>query len=222
LAWISASFKANSDGLNLNHRCRDGALPRRFLVFDLDGAAPDAFAELCMLLGAYSGFGYTTASHTAENPHARYMLELSRPGIRLGAAMQWQIETRLGLGALKFDDSVYRGEQPIYGPLVNADVMYYGGNPIDVDAVLATAPEEPLRERPAPPDPYRARLFRLGMVLPRARAGQGRDHVPVCRGPQPGRWGLGPHRIGHLDCVLLAALRRMQVGADPLLARALQ
>jgi hypothetical protein len=102
LTWISGPFAQN--GAGQHHRCRDGALPRRFLPLDLDGASPDAFAELCMMLGEYSGFGYTTASHTTESPHARFILELSRPvdraeGIRLGQAMQQRIEARLSLGA---------------------------------------------------------------------------------------------------------------------------
>ena len=75
-------------------------------------------------------FRLPTASHTTENPHARFILELSRPvdraeGIRLGEAMQRQIEARLGLGVVKLDPSVYRGEQPIYGPLFGAETMRY-------------------------------------------------------------------------------------------------
>ena len=81
-----------------------------------------------MMLGEYSGFGYTTASHTGESPHARYILELSRPvdraeGIRLGEAMQQRIEARLGLGVVKLDRSVYRAEQPIFAPLIEAETM---------------------------------------------------------------------------------------------------
>ncbi len=76
LTWISGPFARNGDGRH--HTCRDGAEARRFLAFDLDGATPEAFAELCMMLGEYSGFGYTTASHTVGSPHARYILELSR------------------------------------------------------------------------------------------------------------------------------------------------
>lgn len=93
LTWISATFKPNSDGRH--HRCRDGALPRLFIAFDLDDATPEGVDRLCMLLTQYSGFGYLTASHTPENPHARFILELDRAvsrdeGIRLGESMQRQ------------------------------------------------------------------------------------------------------------------------------------
>lgn len=93
-----APFAQNGDGRH--HRCREGALPRAFLAFDLDGGTEERFVGLSTLLWSYSGFGYTTASHTADSPHARYILELSRSvdraeGIRLGEAMQRQIEARL-------------------------------------------------------------------------------------------------------------------------------
>ena len=146
LIWISAPFAQNGDGRH--HRCRDGVLPRRFLAFDLDGGTREAAAELGFYFCGYSGFWYTTSSHTAETPHLRYILELTRPvdragGIRLGAAMQRQVEARLG--ALKLDPSVYRADQPVFGPLRNADVGFYGGDPVDVDKVLKDAP--PLEER---------------------------------------------------------------------------
>jgi hypothetical protein len=149
LTWISGPFAPNSDGRH--HRCGDGALPRGFLVFDLDGSTPPGFAELCMDFAAYRGFGYTTASHTTENPHARFILELSRPvdraeSIRLGTALQRQIEARLGPGAVQLDASVYRGEQPIYGPLFGAETMHYRSDPVQVDQILKDAP--PLKERP--------------------------------------------------------------------------
>jgi Protein of unknown function (DUF3987) len=178
-AWFSAPFKPNSDGRH--HRCSDGVLPRRFLAFDLDGSTPNAFAELCMYLGEYHGFAYTTASHTAKSPHARFILELSRPvdraeGIRLGEGTQRRIEARLGSRAVRLDPSVYRGEQPCFCPLVGVHVMRYGGDPIDVDAVLATAPnEEPRARRTDEPDPYRAALLDQGLVL--RELGPGKDAV---------------------------------------------
>jgi hypothetical protein len=84
-------------------------------------------------------------------PRARFILELSRPvdraeGIRLGEALQRQIEARLGLGVVQLDPSVYRGEQPIYGPLIEAETMRYHGAPVEVDQVLKDA--QPLEEMP--------------------------------------------------------------------------
>jgi hypothetical protein len=179
LTWISAPFKPNSDGRH--HRCRDGALPRRFLAFDLDGGTREAAAELGLYFCGYSGFWYTTSSHTAETPRLRYVLELTRPvdraeGIRLGEAIQRQIEARLGLGVVKLDASVYRGEQPIFGPLLGAETMRYDGDPVDVDAVLKDAP--PLEERPQgrpTSDPYRVALLERGLVL--RELGPGKDAI---------------------------------------------
>ena len=179
LAWISAPFKPNSDGQH--HRCKDGALPRRFLAFDQDGGTSHGFVELGMWFGAYSGLGYTTSRHTTKSPRARYILELSRSvdrseGIRLGEALQRRIEARLGSRVAVWDTSVYRSEQPLLLPLVGAEVMRYYGDPIDVDQVLKDAP--PLKERPqARPtdDPYRAALLDRGLVL--RELGPGKDAI---------------------------------------------
>ncbi|MCA1851590.1 MAG: hypothetical protein LC647_04120, partial [Beggiatoa sp.] len=77
LAYVAGPFAVGADGRH--HRCREGVLPRRFLALDLDGSTPDGFAEVCMYLTAYRGFGYLTARHTPACPRARFILELSRP-----------------------------------------------------------------------------------------------------------------------------------------------
>lgn len=68
MAWVSAPFVQNGDGQH--HRCRDGALPRGFLAFDLDGGTREGFSELGLYFAPFSGVCYTTASHTAESPRA--------------------------------------------------------------------------------------------------------------------------------------------------------
>ena len=78
-------------------------------------------------------------------------MELSREvdraeGIRLGGAMQRLIEESVGAANVKLDPSVYRAEQPVYGPLIGAETMRYYGDPVEVDQVLKDAP--PLEERP--------------------------------------------------------------------------
>ena len=178
-AWISAPFKPNSDGRH--HRCRDGALQRRFLAIDQDGGTCHGLVELGMYLGQFRGFGYTTASHTTANPRTRHVLELSRPvdraeGIRLGAALQRQIEAHLGCRSVKLDKSVFQAEQPIFTPLLGASTMRYDGAPLDVDALLALAPkEEPRVRRADEPDPYRAALLERGLVL--RELGPGKDAI---------------------------------------------
>ena len=42
-------------------------------------------------------------------------------------------------GKVAFDQSVYRGEQPIYTPVVGADTFHFDGAPVDVDMILGVA-----------------------------------------------------------------------------------
>lgn len=124
------------------------ALPRRWLPFDLDGATPEAFGKLLDRLHRWKGFAYTTASHRPDSPRARFVLELSRAvnrdeGIRLGGAVQAWLQA----DGLQFDDSVYRAEQPCYGPLTGAEVFNFQGAPVDVDALLPPCVEPPARPR---------------------------------------------------------------------------
>jgi hypothetical protein len=61
--------------------------------------------------------------------------------------------------------------------MAGAEIMRYHGDPIDVDAVLALAPTEPSRKRPATPDPYRALIIERGLFL--REIGAGRDAI-IC------------------------------------------
>lgn len=122
------------------------ALPRAFLPFDFDGFdTPEAFALVRDWLGRFQGFAYTTASHTPEAPRCRVVLAQSREtnreeGKALCLAVQAMIERDLGAEAVKFDESVYKAEQPLFTPLHGAEVFRFDGSPVDVDAVLAAAP----------------------------------------------------------------------------------
>jgi hypothetical protein len=59
--------------------------------------------------------------------------------------------------------------------MANAEIMRYRGDPIDVDAVLALAPAEPSRERPATADPYRTLIIERGLLL--RELGPGKDVI---------------------------------------------
>lgn len=163
-----------SDG----HRCKESALPRRWLPFDLDGIADgEAFSELLQWFQPLNGFAYTTASSTREAPRCRVIVELSREvgraeGVRLGKAIEAAITAALGEGRLKFDGSVYRAEQPVYLPTVGCQTYQFDGEAVDVGAWLANAPEgEPERpgaaeraERIASGDPVVRTLYERNMV----------------------------------------------------------
>jgi hypothetical protein len=136
--YISAAF---SDG----HRTKDTVELSRFLPFDFDGIpSEEHFTQLRTELMAWSGFGYTTSSHTPEAPRARAILEANRlmtreERIRVCMAVQQVIERKIS--GIKFDQSVYRGEQPVFTPMISSIDFEFLGEPIDVDAMLTDAPE---------------------------------------------------------------------------------
>ena len=136
-------------------RLKDHALSREFVALDMDGfSSPAAFEETKRYLERYRGFGYTTASHTDALPRARAVLAVSHPitreqGIAMGQAIQAEILAHVGPGAVAFDESVYRGEQPIYTPLTTSEEFHFHGAVIDVDGYLA----KQLPAQPKSPSP---------------------------------------------------------------------
>lgn len=144
--FVCAAFRINGDGRP--HRGKDEALPRAFLPFDLD-AIPDAdtFNELRQWFTGYRGFGYTTASHRPEAPRCRIVLAADRAmsrdeGQRACLAIQRRVERDFGPGVLKFDENVYRAEQPLFTPLHGAMDFRFLGEPVNVDELLAEVPPE--------------------------------------------------------------------------------
>jgi len=125
-----------------NWRLANYVEPRSFLAFDFDGFRDaDTYEDAIDYLGRFLGFGYTTASHTIKKPRARAILFLSRAvtrdeGIKLGIEMQRRILSDLGEDSIQFDESVYRGEQPLYTPVTNSDSLIFNGEIVDVDNIL--------------------------------------------------------------------------------------
>ncbi len=124
-------------------RLKDHVLERAILPFDCDWfSAPKHFGALLEYASRYRGFGYTTASHTESAPRARLIFSASRPMTRdecilVCKAMQTDMLGVLGVDNIKFDDSVYRGEQPFYTPVHTSQTYHFDGNTVDVDAMLA-------------------------------------------------------------------------------------
>jgi len=114
---------------------------------------------------------YTTASHTPSAPRARAIIELDRPidraeGIELGESIHLMLTSKLGTDNITLDPTVYRAEQPLYTPLVGAQISRYHGNPLDVSAVLAAYPPpvpklsvSPASLRQALPNPVMAAIL---------------------------------------------------------------
>lgn len=129
--------------VGMAYRSADTAGARRFMALDLDKGTPDIFTALCEWMACWSGFGYTTASHTADKPRARFIIETDRPMSRAECmtlsehfrALAWH-----ATGAA-FDKSLDRPEQPIFTPVTGSHPFTYDGQPILVDHMLANPPE---------------------------------------------------------------------------------
>jgi hypothetical protein len=127
-------------------RIRNLALPRRFLALDGDGfSSSSVFTAFQREISKWNSLVYTTASHAAQAPRARALIELNREvnyaeGVALGDAVQRMLESKLGSSNIMLDPSVYRGSQPVFTPLVSAQTFRYAGQPLDVDAILSAWP----------------------------------------------------------------------------------
>lgn len=221
LAYVAAPFGPDARGAT--HRCADGALPRAWLPFDLDGVRDaEALSDICLHLQRYRGFGYHTASSTPDAPRVRLILsashEVSREdGERLCLAIEAELVAALGADVASFDRSVYRGEQPCYTPPVGGGTFRFDGRPVDVAAMLPSAPvverrttsAERVREI-ATSDPVLRNLIDNGMV--RQDMGSGRYAVkcPFAAehtsdtGPSATVYMLphtGGHRHGNFKCL---------------------
>ncbi len=153
LAYICAPLKEGlhyqspSKYTGIKHwRLRNHVTPKRFLSFDIDYfLSADVFARFVSLMGSFRGFGYTTASHTAAKPRARFILALDREATRaeciaISSAIERFACKKFPSGALAFDATVYRGEQPVYTSLMFPhEVFHFGGKPIHAPPAPATA-----------------------------------------------------------------------------------
>ena len=116
-----------------HYRLAKLAETKRFLVMDFDGFRDvTAFNQTFAVIGVFSGFGYTTWSSKHDAPRARAVLELDREvsrdeGLKVGEAFQAKLTRVIGVGAAVFDESVYRAEQPVYGPPPDAHTFRFGG-----------------------------------------------------------------------------------------------
>ncbi len=124
-------------------RLKDHVLDRTFIPFDCDWfSSPEHFHSLLEYAAKFRGFGYTTASHSDNAPRARLIFSASRPMNRnecilVCKNLQTQILFSLGSNSIKFDESVYRGEQPVYTPVETSLTYHFGGRSIDVEKLLA-------------------------------------------------------------------------------------
>ncbi len=165
-------------------RLKDRVLARSFIPFDCDWfASPKDFHSLLEYAARFRGFGYTTASHSDNAPRARLIFAASRhvgrdECILVCKALQSQMLNSLGPGRIKFDESVYRGEQPVYTPVETSLVYHFAGRTIDVDSLLEGAQFEYPSQKAAPQRPslLDALHTEIGFVAPDfVSDGEGRE-----------------------------------------------
>lgn len=164
-------------------RLKDHVLERAFLPFDCDWFSdPEHFSALLEYASRYRGFGYTTASHTESAPRARLIFSASRPMTRdecmlVCKAMQTEMLGVLGVDTIKFDESVYRGEQPVYTPVHTSLAYHFDGNTVDVDAMLArTGTDLPQNNRGGKSTLLAALSTNTGFEVPeKVSDGEGRE-----------------------------------------------
>ena len=104
--------------------------PCSFLSMDIDYMDGEPVQQSVLReIGKYCAYAYETASSTPEVPRMRVIIQLDREVSRderidLGESFQALIEANIekgfGNGAIRFDASVYRPEQPNYNPLKGA------------------------------------------------------------------------------------------------------
>lgn len=132
---------------------------RDALFMDMDGCNAPAWLALRDALACFSCFVYSTPSHlhpTANGEHRwRICLELSRQVTpeeykRLGLAVEtWLMDciSLLDDYAVKWDHSVYNPDHMVFVPDEKAIFERFTGEPVDVDMLLASAPEINAPER---------------------------------------------------------------------------
>jgi hypothetical protein len=149
LAYVCApmSYGLHDDPLKYpgdgHWRLASHALKRRFIAFDFDGfSSPDIFVNLRGYFEQFNALIYTTASSTDLAPRARAVVEINREvdraeGKTLCLSIQNELELMFGVDSIKFDESVYRAEQPIYTPVIGTKTWTTEGHAVNVDFYLS-------------------------------------------------------------------------------------
>lgn len=137
-------------------RCKDNAMPRNWIAFDLDGAlehgkcgplADDLFAEIRMAFAEMGlGLTYETASSAPGARRARFVLALDAAIPREPAKRLCEFIQGLLPAGGYWDESVYKAEQPLYLPPQGVQVVRFGFEPISVEEALGMCPPPKVRQ----------------------------------------------------------------------------
>lgn len=121
-------------------RKKDSVTKRGILTLDVD-YGDDAVWDEFTLEYSCAACIYSTHSHTPQTPRYRLIIPLSR---EVDADEYQAVGRKVAatLGIDRFDDSTYQMERLMYWPSTSKDGEFFydssGGEPLDVDAVLAT------------------------------------------------------------------------------------
>ncbi len=133
---------------------------RRFLVVDMDRCPPELLPQVRSAFQA--GFRcalWPTHSSTLKAPRYRVFIELSREvdrdeGIAIGRVLIAE-KVRAWGDAVRFDESTFRAEQPVYVPPAGAVAeKFFEAQPLDVERYLREAASLP------PPPPSSGATFK--------------------------------------------------------------
>jgi hypothetical protein len=145
-----------------NHwRLKRNELARRFLAFDIDSIViPATLEALIEYVTRWRSIVYTTSSHTPEAPRARLILVVNEdlePAEAKALCEVLELEMRMALGTgFVFDQSVYRGAQPVYTPTKGATTWISEEPPVDVSRyrhLITSKLQKPSGKHQSDPEP---------------------------------------------------------------------
>ncbi len=137
-----------------HYRLKKLAKKKRFLSLDFDEFKDvETFERILLTLKNFKGIGYTTWSHREDKPRLRGILELNNDvdreeAIRIGENFEKYLIKKHGGGSIKLDNSVFRSEQPIYGPPPDAKIFDFDGPVLDVNDFLGNHEKEKFHDEP--------------------------------------------------------------------------
>lgn len=128
-------------GMRDAHRCKDSALPVRFIGVDFDYISPDRFVDVSLWLAGFSGCAWPTHSDKPEKRRLRAILMLDREAdadevFRIGQAFVDETKKLFGTN-VKVDPCTFQTEQPNFLPPPAVVLSRFFGDELDVDAWLA-------------------------------------------------------------------------------------
>lgn len=154
--WVCGPLDKRIVNTNGNWRIAAAALPREWCALDVDGCDPADFDALQEWARQWAGFMYATARDAPNSRRARIVWQLAAPvdraqGVAHGVWVREQVARVAPSALAKWDKSTFRGEQPIYLPLANAESAVWLDAPA-MPAQVGTTAAPASKDEDAPDD----------------------------------------------------------------------